>query len=77
MLDIRQGVMKPVWRNFILSPLFVVLAAAAGWTTGYFFTWKMSLAVRLVWGSLAAAAAVAVVLWALKGVGQERRANGH
>jgi hypothetical protein len=68
--------MKPGLRNFILSPWFVVLGAAVGWTTGYFFTWEMSVLARFGFGTIAAVAAVALVLWALKGVARSQMPTG-
>jgi hypothetical protein len=76
-LNTRRAAMKAGLRNFILSPLFVVLAAAVGWTTGYFFTWQMRLVARLAFGAIAAAVAVALVLWALKGVAPQPKTNRH
>ena len=69
--------MKAALRNFILSPLFVVLAAAVGWTTGYFFTWEMGLLVRLAFGAIAALIAVGLVLRALKSVAPGPKAKEH
>ena len=69
--------MKAGLRNFILSPLFVVLTAVVGWTTGYFFAWQMRLMARFVLGAIAAAVAVALVLWALKGADPEPKTNRH
>ena len=68
-----RGAMKPSLRKFILSPGFIVLGALAGWTTGYFLTWQLSLLVRLVLGCIAAACVVGAVLWALSA---SRRGRG-
>ena len=69
--------MKAGLRNFLLSPLFVVLMAAVGWTTGYFFSWQMRLVTRFAFGAIAAAVTVALVLWALKGGDPAPKTNRH
>ena len=74
MVEYCEGAMKAGLRNFMFGPWSVVLGAAAGWTTGYFVTWEMTVLARCRFGTIAAAAAL--VLWALKGVYTEPKANG-